>query len=235
MSQPTAATPAVVGASWSRSAASCSVLPNAPDPWLASVCITAPRAPARRLAASSPTAPGGQRSPGCASLHLWAGSPAGSSPTEPKPTAITGWPTNAPAAPTVATPTEPTAPAGPSNPRSERRWPMPADRTGPPVRLRTAVPRLLSISCPAWPKAPLGYESLERRSEASVWLRTDLFTWTFASPYRYLPHAVPAGVGRSREQIVSGLRGSGPVRSRTPPALRCCDQGTGSAGRAPHG
>ena len=77
MTQPTAAPPAVLGASWSRSAASCSVLPTAPNPWLTSVCITAPRGPARRWAAPSPTAPGGQRSPGCASLHLWAGSPAG--------------------------------------------------------------------------------------------------------------------------------------------------------------
>jgi putative polyketide hydroxylase len=55
--------------------------------WIASVGSTAPRAPARRLAAASPTASAASEVQGCAAAHLWAGSPADSSPTAAKPNA----------------------------------------------------------------------------------------------------------------------------------------------------
>jgi hypothetical protein len=58
--------------------------------------------------------------------------------------------------------------------------------------------------------APLGYEGLECGSKVFVWHREGLATCAVGvSPTRELSHAVPAGVGWSREQAVSKL-GSGP-------------------------
>jgi hypothetical protein len=157
-------------------ARSCQPRPNS---WLASVCITAACAPTGGLAASSPTAPGGQRSPGCASLHLWAGSPAASSLTGPKPNGPSRWPSSsaastppppswAPPGRRCAKPSPATASAClPATPRPSASGPSPPPASAPASRPPRAGPGVCALNPGALPA--------RTRSEAELyqWIRRE--------------------------------------------------------------
>jgi hypothetical protein len=96
----------------------------------------------------------------CTAKATPASQPPAPGPSSDEPTAVTGWPANAPATPTAATPTEPTAPTGPTNLRSGGWLPMPADphrpdqpdrepRLRPTARHPCAGPKL-PTRCAGW-------------------------------------------------------------------------------------